>query len=240
MAISHDSAKELRDYLAYLVNTGFSEIFLPVAAHETKQDDVTDEPDAGVQLASIREKIGDCRRCQLCKGRTNLVFGEGSPTSRLMFIGEGPGADEDREGRPFVGRAGQLLTRMIKAMGLERSQVYIANVVKCRPPGNRDPEAVEIQTCLPFLHAQINAISPDVIVGLGRIAAGTLLGRRVSLTKMRGNFHYVNGIPIMPTYHPSFLLRKEPDRKWKAEAWEDLKKVMTLLGLSVDAHGDSK
>lgn len=240
MAISHDSAKELRDYLAYLVNTGYSEIFLPVVAQETKQDDVSDEPDAGDRLAAIRAQIGDCHRCQLCEGRTNLVFGEGSPNARLMFIGEGPGADEDREGRPFVGRAGQLLTRMIKAMGLERSQVYIANVVKCRPPGNRDPEAVEIQTCLPFLQAQINAISPDVIVGLGRIAVGTLLGKRVSLTKMRGNFHYVNAIPIMPTYHPSFLLRKEPDRKWKAEAWEDLKKVMTLLGLPVDAHGDSK
>ncbi len=233
MVIPEDTISELQNYLGYLVGAGYSQVFIP----KTIQEENTN---SGEMLAAIREEIGDCRRCPLSLGRKNLVFGEGPPTARLMFVGEGPGADEDREGRPFVGRAGQLLNRMIKAMGLDRSEVYIANVVKCRPPSNRDPEPSEIETCFPFLQAQINAISPEVIVGLGRIAVGALLGRKVSLTKTRGSFYHVNGVPIMPTYHPSFLLRKEPDRKWKAEAWEDLKKVMTLLSLPVEGHGDSK
>ena len=229
--IPEDSLLEIRDHIRYLVNTGYSEMALPL-----RQD--SHDPDSASLLASIRKEIGDCQRCPLSKGRTNLVFGEGAPTARLMFIGEGPGADEDREGRPFVGRAGQLLTRMIKAMGLDRSEVYIANVVKCRPPGNRDPEQFEIETCFPFLQAQIEAISPEVIVGLGRVAVSTLLGRKISMTRIRGNLQDVNGIPLMPTYHPAFLLRKEPDRKWKAEAWEDLKNVMALLDLDADRYGD--
>ena len=226
--IPEDSLLEIRDHIRYLLNTGYSEMALPLRH----------DPDSAFLLASIRKEIGDCYRCPLSKGRTNLVFGEGTPIARLMFIGEGPGAEEDREGRPFVGRAGQLLTRMIKAMGLDRSEVYIANVVKCRPPGNRDPEQLEIETCFPFLQAQINAISPEVIVGLGRVAVSTLLGRKISMTRIRGDLQDVNGIPLMPTYHPAFLLRKEPDRKWKAEAWEDLKKVMALLDLHADGHGD--
>lgn len=229
--IPEDSLLEIRDHIRYLLNTGYSEMALP-----SRQD--SHDPDSASLLASIRNEIGDCHRCPLSKGRTNLVFGEGVPSARLMFIGEGPGADEDREGRPFVGRAGQLLTRMIKAMGLDRSEVYIANVVKCRPPGNRDPEQFEIETCFPFLQAQIEAISPEVIVGLGRVAVSTLLGRKISMTRIRGNLQDVNGIPLMPTYHPAFLLRKEPDRKWKAEAWEDLKNVMALLDLHADGHGD--
>jgi len=233
MAFCRDPASELRDYLCYLVDMGWDQVFVSRVAQK-------DRPIPSAKLTAIREEIGDCRRCPLSSGRKTIVFGEGSPEARLMFVGEGPGADEDREGRPFVGRAGQLLNRMINAMGLDRSQVYIANVVKCRPPGNRDPEPVEIQTCLPFLQAQINVISPEVIVGLGRIAVGSLLGRKISLTKTRGSFYYVNGIPVMPTYHPSFLLRKEPERKWKAEAWEDLKKVMAQLDLPVDGRGDSK
>ena len=233
MVSCNDPASEFRDYLGYLVDIGWDQVFVSRVAHK-------EGPTPSAILSAIREEIGDCLRCPLCNGRKTIVFGEGTSDARLMFVGEGPGADEDREGRPFVGRAGQLLNRMIKAMGLDRSQVYIANVVKCRPPGNRDPEPVEIQTCLPFLQAQINAISPQVIVGLGRVAVGSLLGRKISLTKTRGSFYYVDGIPVMPTYHPSFLLRKEPERKWKAEAWEDLKKVMDLLGLPVDGRGDSK
>ncbi len=230
--IPYDNLLEIRGYIGYLLNTGYSEIVLPAL-----QD--SEEPNSSALLASIREEIGDCRRCPLSEGRTNLVFGEGSPLARLMFVGEGPGASEDREGRPFVGRAGQLLTRMIKAMGLERSEVYIANVVKCRPPSNRDPEQSEIEKCFPFLREQIKAISPEVIVGLGRVAVSSLLGRKVSMGRTRGNFEYFDGIPLMPTYHPAFLLRKEHERKWKAEAWEDLKKVMAILDLHADGHGDS-
>ncbi len=233
MVSCNEPASEFRDYLGYLVDIGWGQVFVSRDAHK-------EGPTPSAILSAIREEIGDCLRCPLGNGRKTIVFGEGASDARLMFVGEGPGADEDREGRPFVGRAGQLLNRMIKAMGLDRSQVYIANVVKCRPSGNRDPEPVEIQKCLPFLQAQINAISPQVIVGLGRVAVGSLLGRKISLTKTRGSFYYVDGIPVMPTYHPSFLLRKEPERKWKAEAWEDLKKVMDLLGLPVDGRGDSK
>ena len=235
MSKQNDPILDLRDYLGFLVNAGYTEVVIPKSEHEEKMTSSSRR-----ELESIRVELGDCRRCPLSNGRKNIVFGEGSPDARLMFIGEGPGADEDREGRPFVGRAGQLLNRMINAMGLERSDVYIANVVKCRPPSNRDPEPNEIGMCFPFLKAQINSISPEVIVGLGRIAVGSLLGRKVSLTKIRGTFYHVDGIPIMPTYHPSFLLRKEPDRRWKAEAWEDLKKVMSLLGLPFDGRGESR
>jgi DNA polymerase len=154
-----------------------------------------------------------------------------------MFVGEGPGADEDREGRPFVGRAGQLLTRMIKAMGLERSEVYIANVVKCRPPGNREPHPMESGTCFPFLEAQIEAVRPRTIVALGKVAAGILLETAEPIGKLRGTFHDRKGIPVMPTYHPSFLLRNEADRRWKGEAWADLKQVMNLLGLPIQDFG---
>lgn len=215
--------EKARSYLQFQVNLGFREIMIP--------------REENLSLEAVRKELGECVRCPLHKGRCNIVFGEGNPSARLMFIGEGPGADEDKQGRPFVGRAGQLLTRMITAMGLDRSQVYIANIVKCRPPENRDPEAVEIQTCLPFLEAQVAAISPEVIVTLGRIAAHTLLDTRDSISKIRGRFCDYKGIPVMPTYHPSFLLRQERDRRFKAEAWSDLQKVMELLGLQVSRTG---
>jgi len=220
---SENWVQKARNYLQFQVNLGFREILIP------REDNGS--------LKAIRMELGDCVRCPLHKGRRNIVFGEGNPRARVVFIGEGPGADEDRQGRPFVGRAGQLLTRMIAAMGLDRSQVYIANVVKCRPPENRDPDAVEIQTCFPFLEEQIAAISPEVIVTLGRIAAHTLLGTRESISSLRGRFSDRKGIPVMPTYHPSFLLRQEPDRRFKAEAWSDLQKVMELLGLQVSGIG---
>ncbi len=188
-------------------------------------------------LEAVREELGDCTRCPLHQERTNIVFGEGNSEAALMFIGEGPGADEDREGRPFVGRAGQLLTRMIKAMGLERSQVYIANIVKCRPPRNREPHPVEVATCFPFLEAQIEAVRPEAIVAFGKVAAGSLLGTADPIGRLRGGFHDRKGIPVMPTYHPSFLLRNENDRRWKAEAWADLKQVMGLLGMPIPESG---
>ncbi len=188
-------------------------------------------------LGRIRDEIGDCTRCRLHKGRTNLVFGVGNPRADLMFIGEGPGADEDAQGIPFVGRAGQLLTNMIKAMGLEREQVYIANVVKCRPPGNRTPERDECDTCGPFLLRQVVAIRPKVIVALGATAAKYLTGINDSMSNMRGRWYEFmppGAPPEMPaiklavTYHPAYLLR---DPRQKAEAWKDLQMVMRELGL---------
>ena len=231
MARYGDSWRDLaRSYIQYQINAGFREIFVPSGSGTCENDS---------PLEKVRKELGDCRRCPLYKNRMNIVFGEGAPHARLMFVGEGPGADEDREGRPFVGRAGRLLTKMIQAMGLSRSEVYIANVVKCRPPRNRDPEAPERDACLPFLEKQINAVSPEVIVTLGRVAANTLLNTKESLGKIRGTFHDWGGIPVMPTYHPSFLLRQEPDRRHKGEAWTDLKQVMQLLGLSMPGTGDT-
>ncbi len=184
---------------------------------------------ATAPLQMIRAEIGDCTRCRLHKGRTHLVFGVGNPNAALMFVGEGPGADEDLQGEPFVGRAGQLLTRMIEAMGLTRSDVYIANCVKCRPPGNRNPEPDEIATCIPFLKKQIEAINPRVIVCLGKFAAQTLLQTEIPITKLRGDFFDYGCTKIMPTYHPAFLLRNP---NMKRAVWEDLKKVMSYLGLT--------
>ncbi len=177
-------------------------------------------------LARIRSELGDCTRCKLAGGRTKLVFGVGDPAAPLVFVGEGPGADEDREGEPFVGRAGQLLTRMIEAMGYRREQVYIANVVKCRPPGNRNPEPDEIAACEPFLRAQLEAIGPRVIVALGKFAAQTLLRDPTPITRLRGRWAEYQGVRLMPTFHPAYLLRS-PEEKRKA--WEDLQLVMKEL-----------
>ncbi|MGE0103418.1 MAG: uracil-DNA glycosylase family protein [Blastocatellales bacterium] len=180
-------------------------------------------------LEVIRRDLGDCRRCKLCPTRKNIVFGEGNPKAELMFVGEGPGADEDASGRPFVGRAGQLLTKMIEAMGYKREDVYIANTVKCRPPENRTPEKDELDTCIPFLFRQIAVIRPKVIVALGNPAQQSLLDTKTGITRMRGSFHdypRLTGIKVMPTFHPAYLLRS-PDKK--REAWEDLKMVRDFL-----------
>jgi uracil-DNA glycosylase family 4 len=179
-------------------------------------------------LEELREAIGDCRLCKLCTGRTNLVFGVGNPNARLMFVGEGPGRDEDLQGEPFVGRAGQLLTDIItKGMGLKRGDVYIANVVKCRPPENRNPEPGEVAACEPFLKKQIELIHPEVIVALGKFAVQTLLQSKMPITKLRGQWHTYQGIKLMPTFHPAYLLRNPGDKKL---VWEDIKKVIEALG----------
>ena len=181
-------------------------------------------------LEIIREEIGDCKRCGLHAGRDKLVFGDGSPQARLMFVGEGPGADEDASGLPFVGRAGQLLNNMINAMGLKREEVYIANVVKCRPPGNRTPEPEEGATCSPFLFRQIDVIRPQVLVALGATAATYLLGTRQPLAGLRGRIHALRGAQLIVTYHPAYLLR---DPRQKKEAWADLQIAMRELGLKL-------
>jgi DNA polymerase len=186
--------------------------------------------DRGAALQLIRYEIGDCTRCALHSGRHSIVFADGSPTARLMFVGEGPGADEDAQGLPFVGRAGQLLNNMIAAMGLKREECYIANIVKCRPPGNRTPEPAEANTCLPFLFRQIDVVRPQVLVALGATAATYLLGARQPLAGLRGRVHAFRGMSLIVTYHPAFLLR---DPRQKKEAWADLQLAMKELGLKV-------
>jgi DNA polymerase len=184
-------------------------------------------------LLAIRQELGDCRRCKLAGGRTHLVFGVGNPKAELMFVGEGPGADEDQQGEPFVGKAGQLLTKMIEAMGYRREQVYIANVVKCRPPGNRNPEPDEIEACEPFLRRQIEAVRPKVIVALGKFAAQTLLRSTIPITKLRGTWSSYGGVRLMPTFHPAYLLRSPQEKK---TAWADLQLVMAELGKAPPAR----
>ena len=179
-------------------------------------------------LDAIREDIGDCTRCRLAKERKQIVFGVGNLDADIMFVGEGPGADEDEQGEPFVGRAGQLLNNMITAMGIKREEVYIANVVKCRPPGNRTPERDECDTCGPFLMKQIEAIKPKIIVALGAVAAKYLLGVNDSMANLRGQIYDFKNTKLVVTYHPAYLLR---DPRQKAEAWKDLQMVMKFLGM---------
>jgi len=181
----------------------------------------------GDTLDEIRRELGDCQRCKLCSGRKQIVFGSGNPKAELVFVGEGPGEEEDKQGIPFVGAAGQLLTKMIEAMKFSRDTVYICNVVKCRPPGNRNPEPDEIQACEPFLRAQLRVIKPKVIVALGKFAAQTLLREDTAITRLRGQWRQYEGIDLMPTFHPAYLLRS-PDEKKKA--WMDLQDVMKKLG----------
>lgn len=177
-------------------------------------------------LKGLAQRLADCRRCRLCEGRRQVVFGVGDPRARLMFIGEGPGQEEDRLGEPFVGRAGRLLDAMLRALGLPRQQVYIANVVKCRPPGNRDPQDDEVAACRPFLERQVELVNPEIIVTLGRIAARHLLGRTEAMRDLRGRWTSWRGRRVLPTYHPAFLLRTPSA---KAEAWRDLKEVRRAL-----------
>jgi uracil-DNA glycosylase family 4 len=184
-------------------------------------------------LDELVAHIGDCRRCKLAPHRTHLVFGVGNPRARLMFVGEAPGRDEDLQGEPFVGKAGQLLTRMIEAMGFRREEVYIANVVKCRPPGNRDPEGDEIAACEPFLKAQIAAVRPKVLVALGRFAVQTLLRDSTPISRQRGRWRTYEGVKLMPTFHPAYLLRNPPEKK---KAWEDLQQVMREFGRTSPAR----
>jgi DNA polymerase len=190
--------------------------------------------DRAAALQIIRDEIGDCTRCALHKGRNKLVFADGDPNARLMFVGEGPGADEDAQGLPFVGKAGQLLNNMIGAMGLKREQVYIANVVKCRPPGNRTPEPEEGNTCSPFLFRQIDVVRPEVLVALGATAATYLLGTRQPLAGLRGRVHAFRDTKLIVTYHPAYLLR---DPRQKKEAWADLQIAMRELGLKPPTKG---
>jgi uracil-DNA glycosylase len=200
----------------------------PAVAPKSSENMVSGSTANAQSLRDLREEIGDCTRCVLhTLGRRQVVFGVGNPNADLMFVGEAPGADEDVQGEPFVGRAGQLLTKIIEAMGMTREAVYIANVIKCRPPGNRNPEPVEVATCQPFLFRQIDTVRPKVVVALGTFAAHALLGSDAPISRLRGRVHdFRGGSKLVPTFHPAFLLRS-PERK--RDVWEDMKKVQTLL-----------
>jgi len=214
---------DLRNFLEFQGRLGWAGTTRPEKSMSPPQKSAgPDRP----TLEEIRQEMGDCRRCKLGKGRTNLVFGEGSPQARLMFIGEAPGAEEDRQGRPFVGEAGQVLNNMLHKLGLKREDVYITNIVKSRPPGNRDPEADEVEACLPFLIKQIESIQPQVIVTLGKIATNNLLDINEPITKIRGQWRKFKGIKVMPTFHPSYLQRFPKERK---KTWQDMQQVMEYL-----------
>lgn len=220
---------DLKTYLNYQRSIGND--YLPKGGSPMPPADTGPKATTDKQalLGLLREEIGNCTRCKLHKGRTNLVFGVGSPNADLMFVGEGPGYDEDRQGIPFVGRAGQLLTKIIAAMGLKREDTYIANVVKCRPPENRNPEVDEIGACEPFLVRQIEIIEPKIIVCLGTFAAQTLLKTEEKITRLRGKIFDYHGVKLVPTYHPAFLLRNP---NMKRPVWEDMQLVMRELGLT--------
>ena len=194
----------------------------PIPLHELP------ESERPASLEVVRQALGDCTRCPLHKGRTKLVFGEGNPNARLLFIGEGPGYHEDQQGRPFVGASGELLTKIIAAMSLSREEVYIANIVKCRPPNNRDPLPNEVMACEPFLQQQILVIKPEVIVTIGRVPTHALLRTKGSITRMRGQWQDYRGVPVMPTLHPAYLLRQP---QAKRHVWADMKAVMQRLGI---------
>ena len=234
----------LAEYVEYLKDCGVSERWGPGSfkwlARGAKDGDAhaqPDNPDAAetptdsaesYTLDQVRECLGECTRCKLHKGRTNIVFGVGNPAAKLVFVGEGPGRDEDIKGEPFVGRAGQLLTDIIeKGMKLKRSDVYIANIVKCRPPENRNPEEDEIAACEPFLLMQLAAIKPKIICALGKFAAQTLLKTKQPISSLRGNIYEYHGIKLIPTFHPAYLLRNPSD---KPLVWEDVKKLIALYG----------
>ncbi len=224
----HELSAALMDWLRFQRRLGW-----PGTPGERETQAAAQSQEAGraLTLKAIREQLGDCKRCKLSQGRTHIVFGDGSPRALLMFIGEGPGEEEDLQGLPFVGAAGQLLNSLLSKLGLRREEVYIANVVKCRPPGNREPEADETGQCLPFLREQIEAIKPLVIVTLGRVATQALLGTQVPLTRMRGQWQKYDKIRVMPTFHPSYLLRFPRERH---KTWEDMQQVMEYLA----AHGE--
>lgn len=214
--------KELKKALEFYQELGFE--YLPLRTPIlTKTGTKLDKASA---LKALRKKIGDCQRCKLSASRTNIVFGEGNPQAKLMFIGEGPGMAEDIQGRPFVGDAGKLLTRLIEKMGFKREDVYIANIVKCRPPMNREPEEDEINACKPFIEEQIKIINPGVIISLGKISAQNLINTKVPISKLRGRFYDYIDIPLMPTFHPAYLLRNPKDKQL---TWEDAQKVLEKL-----------
>lgn len=223
----HNLIEELKCAMESEKMAGIDEIFMPESKHKQKKEPKKREEDT---LEALKLKVLSCGNCDLVKTKTNFVFGEGANKARLMFIGEAPGADEDRDGRPFVGKAGVLLTKIIEAMGLKRHDVFIANILKCRPPGNRNPLPNEIVACLPYLLKQIEFIKPKIICALGKFASQTLLNTETPISRLRGKFYDYNGIKFMPTYHPAYLLRNPEEKK---HVWNDMKLIAKELGLEL-------
>lgn len=228
-----DIVAQVRSHLEYrrALGVSFVETSCPggpnAATHPAVPAAEINPESQAAELAAVREELGDCTRCKLHKGRKNIVFGEGNAKAALVFVGEGPGQEEDLQGRPFVGAAGQLLTDIIvKGMQLKRDDVYICNIVKCRPPGNRNPEPDEVEACEPFLIKQLRAINPQIIIGLGNVAVKTLLKTKEGITSLRGNWKTYQGIPLMPTFHPAYLLRTPSDKRL---VWDDIKKVIAEM-----------
>ncbi len=222
---------DLTSYFEYLKGMGIAEI--PIS-EDTRREvlPLSPLPPKPSTLEEVRKELGDCRRCKLHQARRTLVFGEGNKQARLMIIGEGPGHDEDLQGKPFVGRAGQLLTKILQSIHLQREEVYITNIIKCRPPQNRNPEPDEIESCYPFLRHQIGVIRPRIICALGTFAAQTLLKTGAKITTLRGRFYEFSGIKVVPTYHPAYLLRN-PERK--REVWEDMKQISRWMANDTEA-----
>ena len=207
---------DLKTYLEYLKGMGIEGL------SSSEMEPGAPSQSEVLTLDKIRKELGDCKRCKLHRTRKTIVFGEGDKKAKLMIIGEGPGYDEDVQGRPFVGKAGQLLTKILQSINLQREEVYITNIIKCRPPQNRNPEPDEIQSCSPFLMKQIGAIQPKIICALGTFSAQTLLKTDTKITALRGRFYDMAGVKVLPTYHPAYLLRN-PDKK--REVWEDMKQI---------------
>jgi DNA polymerase len=220
MRLLHEIREDFRDYLKYVRELGYPGVVLSDEALRILES--WDKQGLGESLDMIRNDLGTCQRCKLHKGRKNIVFGYGNPQARLVFVGEGPGYEEDLQGLPFVGQAGQLLTKILRAIGLTRDDVYICNIIKCRPPANRNPEPDEIAACIPFLRRQLKAIAPRFICALGTFAAQTLLETSTPISRLRGRFYAYEGIDLLPTYHPAFLLRN-PSKK--ADVWQDMQKL---------------
>jgi len=212
--------EDLKAYLQYMRGLGYAGVTL--SENSLRILDHWSKATMSETLDMIRTDLGDCRRCKLHKGRKHIVFGTGNPRAKLVLVGEGPGYEEDMQGQPFVGQAGHLLTKILQAIGLAREDVYIANVIKCRPPGNRNPESDEIYACIPFLRRQLKAIRPGLICALGTFAAQTLLENSTPISRLRGRFYTYEGIDLLPTYHPAFLLRN-PSKK--ADVWKDMQKL---------------
>jgi DNA polymerase len=230
VAVSFDRAgvaARIGAHLAYLRDMGITDIRVPEPRRRPQI------PGGADGVEAIRMEMGECTRCPLHRGRQHLVFGEGNPDADLVFVGEGPGRDEDLQGRPFVGRAGRLLTQIIEAMGLKRDDVYICNIVKCRPPNNRVPQRQEVETCSPFLFRQLQALRPRYVCTLGSVATQTVLGVQTPISRLRGKFIEHRGLMILPTFHPAYLLRN-PEKK--REVWQDMQLVMEKLGLESPAR----
>ncbi|TET23878.1 MAG: uracil-DNA glycosylase [Candidatus Cloacimonadota bacterium] len=216
----NDLKRSLRAYL----NLGITEVESKKPRHISYEK----------QLNTLKQEVLGCQKCPLHRGKKNYVFGEGNPKATLMFVGEAPGFYEDQQGKPFVGKAGQMLTKIIKAMGFERKDVYIANILKCRPPDNRNPQQDEMEACFPFLNRQVKLINPEVICALGKFAAQKLTGSNLTISNLRGKLFYYESKKLIPTFHPSYLLRSP---RCKRETWEDMKMILKILGKDIKSHG---